>query len=297
MKTLMSLLKSIDYLDVIGCKEKEILRPCQAEAEDIDNQCIYWISDKRLDLQYKLLAGTVICSRNLTHFVPQCTYIIVENPRRVFKDILTHHFIEKCDPFVSGMAFVDASVIMGKDVTIDHYAVIESGCIIGDNSVVGSHTVLKRNTIVGKSVVIGCNCTIGGVGFGYEKDQDGQYSVLPHLGNVVIGDFVEIGNNTCIDRAVMGSTLIRKNVKIDNQVHIAHGVEIGENSLVIANSMIAGSVVVGENVWISPCSSVLNKTVIGDNCMIGMGSVVIRNVNSGETIVGNPGKVLSKISV
>lgn len=294
MINLKSILKSIDYFDVIGCKDKEILRPCQVEVENIDDHCIYWISDKRLDVQYELRAGTVICSRNLTYFVPQCTYIIVDNPRRVFKDVLTLHFMETREPFVSDMAFVHPSVVMGKDVTIDHFAVIETGCIIGDNSVVGSHTVLKRNTILGRRVLIGSNCTIGGVGFGYEKDQDGQYSLLPHLGNVVIDDFVEIGNNTCIDRAVMGSTLIGKNVKIDNQVHIAHGVKIGENSLVIANSMIAGSVVVGENVWIAPCSSVLNKTAIGDNSMIGMASAVFRDVNTGETVVGNPGKVLSK---
>ncbi len=94
------------------------------------------------------------------------------------------------------------------------------------------------------------------------KNEEGKYSIIPHMGNVVIKNQVEIGNNTCIDRAVLGSTIINENVKIDNLVHISHGVSLGANSLIIANTMIAGSSIIGENVWVSPSSSILNKKVL-----------------------------------
>jgi UDP-3-O-[3-hydroxymyristoyl] glucosamine N-acyltransferase len=154
--------------------------------------------------------------------------------------------------------------------------------------------VLKYGTKIHDNAKIGANCTIGGVGFGYELDEEKKYVLLPHLGNVVLKSFVEIGNNTCIDRAVMGSTILEENVKVDNLVHIAHGVVIGKNSLIIANSMIAGSTKIGENVWVAPSVSILNKKTISDNSYIGMGAVVIKDVKENETIVGNPGKALVK---
>ncbi|MBK6527865.1 MAG: hypothetical protein IPG07_21340 [Crocinitomicaceae bacterium] len=107
---------------------------------------------------------------------------------------------------------------------------------------------------------------------------------------MIIKSNVEIGNNVCIDRAVLGSTLIGENVKIDNLVHIAHGVSIGKNSLIIANSMIAGSCQIGENVWVAPSSSILQKLVLADNSLIGMGSVVVKNVEANSVVAGVPAR-------
>ena len=132
------------------------------------------------------------------------------------------------------------------------------------------------------------------MGFGYELNEQGVYERIKHTGNVVIGDYVEIGSNTCIDKAVLGSTYIEDHCKIDNLVHIAHGVRIGRNSVIIANSMIAGSTVIGENVWVAPSASVLNKLKIADNAFVGMGAVIIRDVEQGDVVAGNPGKVLKK---
>jgi acetyltransferase-like isoleucine patch superfamily enzyme len=145
-----------------------------------------------------------------------------------------------------------------------------------------------------ENVRIGSNCTIGAVGFGYEMSEDGLYEVIPHIGNVVLERNVEIGNNVCIDRAVLGSTFLDANVKIDNLVHISHGVSIGKNSLVIAHAMIAGNVQVGEGVWIAPCSAIRQKQKIGDNALVGLGGVVVKDVEAGDTVAGVPARSLSK---
>ena len=111
----------------------------------------------------------------------------------------------------------------------------------------------------------------------------------------MIEDRVEIHDNTCICRAVMGSTIIRENAKIDNLVHIAHGVEIGKNSLVIANAMIAGSAKIGENCWIAPSASILNQLEIGDDSIVGMGAVVLKSAPKNSKLVGNPSRNLSNL--
>jgi UDP-3-O-[3-hydroxymyristoyl] glucosamine N-acyltransferase len=294
MINLEIILKSLIYIELKGDSNRFIARPVQLGDSNIDENCIYWISDKKLELQNTISVGTIICSKNLTYYHPNCTYIIVENPRLTFMDILSTYFDNQIESFISHLAFIHPTAVIGKNVTIDHFSVIEEGCVIGDGCTIGSHTVLKRNTVLGKSVKLGSNNTIGGVGFGYEKNCEGIYSLMIHLGNVEISDFVEIGNNTCIDRAVMGSTKIGSHVKVDNLVHIAHGVQIGENSLIIAHAMIGGSTIIGKNVWFSPAASVLNKKNIADDAVIGLAAVVVKDVKKGETIIGNPGKPLLK---
>ena len=189
---------------------------------------------------------------------------------------------------ISERSFIHDSVELGENCTIGHNVVIEEGSKLGSNCTIGHNTVIKRSTVVNNNVIIGSNCTIGGVGFGYEQNEFGNYIHVPHLGNVKIENNVEIGNNVCIDRAVLGSTVLQKDVKVDNLVHIAHGVNIGKNSLIIANSMVAGSVSIGANSWVAPSSSILNKITIGDNVTVGMGGVVIRDIKEPGTYVGNP---------
>ena len=170
---------------------------------------------------------------------------------------------------------------------------IESDVIIGNNVRINHNTTILSDTVIHDNVSIGCNCTIGGVGFGYEMNAEGSYDVIPHIGNVEIMSGVEIGNNVCIDRAVLGSTLLKENVKVDNLVHIAHGVEIGENSLIIANAMIAGSVTIGKNVWIAPSSSIIQKLNIGDDSLVGIGSTVLKDVDKSTIVAGSPAKKIN----
>ncbi len=152
-----------------------------------------------------------------------------------------------------------------------------------------------KNSIIhkGKNVHIGEYCSIGNDGFQYLED-NGVLIKFPHYGDVIIEDDVEIGNNVCIDRGALSHTIIRKGVKIDNLVHIAHNCDIGENTMVVANAMIAGSVKIGKNCWISPSSSIKNQIKIGDNSLIGMGAVVLKDVEPHSVMVGNPAKLLRK---
>ena len=185
------------------------------------------------------------------------------------------------DADISDQAVLGAGVVIGPDVQI------------GNNSVIGPNSCLAHVRI-GARVRIGANCTIGTPGFGFEKGQDNAYVRFPHIGTVVIEDDVEIGSNTCIDRGALGVTRIQQGAKIDNLVHIAHNVDIGVHSLVIAHAMIAGSVRIGRNAWIAPSAAIMNQVLIGENAVIGMGAVVLKDVPSDATVVGNPARVITR---
>ncbi|MDQ3108538.1 MAG: hypothetical protein M3R17_01470 [Bacteroidota bacterium] len=260
---------------------------------------LLWCSDKNSSHLEYLTCGNVILSakafeetKTMHKNLNTINWIVVENPRRSFMRVLQTFFVKKNEAYISPKATIHSSVSIPGDCTIGHGVVIEEGCVIGNEVSIGHNTVILYDTIIEDRVKIGANCTIGGIGFGYEQSEDGQYELIPHIGNVRICKGAEIGNNTAIDRGVIGTTLIGKNVKIDNLVHIAHGVQLGENSLVIAHAMIAGSAELGKNVWISPCASVLQKVKIGDNSIVGMGSVVLKDVPENKVVAGTPAKIL-----
>lgn len=143
--------------------------------------------------------------------------------------------------------------------------------------------------IASNTAVIGDYTSIGNDGFGFYKGKR-----VPHRGRVMIHANAEIGNNVCIDRAVIGDTVIGFDVKIDNLVHIAHGVKIGDGSIIVAGAVICGSVTIGKNVWVGANACIRQHLTIGDNAVIGMGAVVVKDVKPGQTVAGNPAKELSK---
>ncbi len=262
-----------------------------------DSSIICWCSDKNKDILLDIKTGTIIISNNIVedNLNPDCNYIVVENPRRTFQEILSRFFVEKTQAEISQTSVIHTSTSIGENVFIGNNTIIEKNCKIGNNVTIQHNTVIFKDTIIGNNVTIGANNTIGGIGFGYEKNIEGDFKLIPHIGNVILKNNVDIGNNTTIDRAVLGSTILEENVKVDNLVHIAHGVKIGRNSVVIANSMIAGSVVIGENTWRAPSSSVLNQKSVGNNSLVGMGAVVLKNVGDNEVVAGSPAKLLKKI--
>ena len=291
------ILKQVLFNDFIGNKNEIIEKVIQINPNNKEPHILSWCSNKNKHLLKEVNIGTIIISTEIEkHFLnSECNYIIVKNPRRTFQEVLTKFFVKKIMPAKALSASIHGTVKIGLNVFIGENVVIEANCVIGNNCVIQHNTVLFEGCILGDNIVIGSNNTIGGIGFGYEKDIEGNFVLIPHLGNVILGDNVEIGNNTTIDRAVLGSTILSDNVKVDNLVHIAHGVQIGENSVVIANSMVAGSVVIGKNTWVAPSSSIMNQKSVGNNSIIGMGAVVLKDVGSSEVVAGNPSKLLKKL--
>ncbi|MCB9224293.1 MAG: UDP-3-O-(3-hydroxymyristoyl)glucosamine N-acyltransferase [Crocinitomicaceae bacterium] len=296
-----------DIIEVIAIKEFQGDRSGRIEkivgldSVDLDETSLYWCSDKNRNGLLKVNKGYAIVSESTFNFIrseakqlleTEVSWFVVHNPRLTFMEILKEFYMDK--PIwgeIHNTSDIHESTKFNRSlVNIGANVVIEKDCILGENVAIGHNTVIKSGTIIKNGVVIGSNNTIGGVGFGYEMNEKGEYEVIPHIGNVVIHQNVEIGNNVCIDRAVLGSTVIEENVKIDNLVHIAHGVHVGRNSLIIANSMIAGSTRIGENVWISPSVSVIQKSTIGDDSLVGMGSVVLKNVDPSTIVAGVPAK-------
>ncbi len=296
---LKEIIEKIKPSGFFGNEQTRIDRIVELNSSIFESGDLLWCSDKNVSRLSGLLTGNVILSPNAFAIVKtenrnfeKLNWIVAEFPRRYFMHVLQAFFVTKITPSVSPYAHIHTSVNIPSGCSIGHGVVIEEKCVIGNNVVIGHNSVIGHSTVIEDNVIIGANNTIGGTGFGYEKSEFGDYEMIPHIGNVHICKGAEIGNNSAIDRAVIGSTIIGQNAKIDNLVHIAHGVKIGANSLVIAHAMIAGSVEIGENVWIAPCASVLQKIKIGNNSVVGMGSVVMKDVPENKIVVGSPAKII-----
>jgi UDP-3-O-[3-hydroxymyristoyl] glucosamine N-acyltransferase len=287
------ILTTINFVYFKGNANQEIENVIPFQGNNLYESVLMWINEKNLVKLSMLKAGTVICpSSTSLDWNENVNYILVDRPRDAFRNVMEKFFVMTPKIGINKSAYIDSSSTIGKDCFIGNNVVIEENCIIGNSVQIDHNTVIKQGTIVDEKVIIGANCTIGGVGFGYEKDTDGIYAFMPHLGNVVIKPGVEIGNNVCVDRAVLGSTILSKNVKVDNFVHVAHGVFVDENSLLIAHAMIGGSTKIGKNVWVAPSSAIINACTVGDNALIGMGAVVVKPVEEGKIVVGNPAQPL-----
>lgn len=202
--------------------------------------------------------------------------------------------------------FISESAKIGKDIYLGAFS------SIGDFSSVGDGTRIHQNVQIGDNVTIGENCTIfpgvtiyadceignsvtlhagvviGADGFGFAPNSENSYDKVAQIGNVIIEDHVEIGANTTIDRATLGSTIIRKGVKLDNLIQVAHNVEIGENTVIASQSGIAGSTKIGKNCMIGGQVGIVGHLNIGDNVRIAAQSGVSKNIKEGKVVQGSP---------
>ncbi|MGM9724058.1 MAG: UDP-3-O-(3-hydroxymyristoyl)glucosamine N-acyltransferase [Prevotella sp.] len=207
---------------------------------------------------------------------------------------------------IDSLAFIDATAKIGKDcyigpfVAIGPGVVIGDGCVlhphvtIGENASIGNNTEIYSNAVVyhhckiGNNCVLHAGCVIGADGFGFAPSADG-YDKIPQIGIVTIEDNVEIGANTCIDRSTMGSTYIRKGVKLDNLIQVAHNVEIGENTVMAAQGGIAGSTKVGKWCMFGGQVGMAGHITIADQTNVGAQAGISNSVKkSGTTIIGSP---------
>ncbi|GHT09468.1 UDP-3-O-acylglucosamine N-acyltransferase [Bacteroidia bacterium] len=189
--------------------------------------------------------------------------------------------------YIGAFAYIGANVRLGKNVLIYPQVYIGDNVTIGDNTILYAGVKIYADCNVGERCIIHSGAVIGADGFGFAKEGD-SFKKIPQLGNVVIEDDVEIGANTTIDRAVMESTLIRKGVKLDNLIQIAHNVEIGENTGMAAQSGISGSTKVGKNCIFGGQVGLGGHIKIGDNVSIGAQSGIISNIKPDKNIMGSP---------
>lgn len=180
--------------------------------------------------------------------------------------------------YLGAFAYVGANVKLGNNVKIYPNAYVGDNASIGDNTIIYANVSIYHDCKVGADCIIHSGAVIGADGFGFAPQADGTYKKIPQTGNVIIGNHVEIGANTCIDRAVIGSTQIKDGVKLDNLIQVAHNVEIGENSVSAAQAGISGSTRFGKNVMIGGQAGITGHLNIADGTKIQAQSAVIRDV-------------------
>jgi len=258
---------------------------------------------------YATKASIVIVNKD---FIPEqniaATLIYVNDAYQAFAKLLDiYNQIKLNKAGISPHSFISESAVIGENAYVGEFACIGENVEIGNNvkiypqAFIGDNTTIGDNTIIYSGVkiysdnVIGNKCTIhsgtiiGADGFGFAQKCDNNYMKVAQIGNVVIEDNVEIGANTCIDRATLGSTIIHKGVKLDNLIQIAHNVEIGENTIIISQAGIAGSTKIGKNCMIGGQVGIVGHLKIADNVKIAAQSGIQKNIlEDGAVLQGSP---------
>jgi len=214
------------------------------------------------------------------------SYIKVQNPRLAFAKVVQNFFVDKVIYDIDNTSTIGDNCYIAKEVKISKYCIIGNNVSIGRGTVINNHVVIGDNTVIGENCYIKSGSVIGEDGFGFDFEDDGRPIRIPHLGKVVLGNRVEIGAKNTIAKATLGVTKIEDNVKIDDQVHIAHNCSIGKNTIITACAEISGSVKIGQKCWIAPNVSIIQKVSIGDNVTIGIGAVVTKDIEKNKKIMG-----------
>ncbi|TMM57439.1 UDP-3-O-(3-hydroxymyristoyl)glucosamine N-acyltransferase [Maribacter algarum] len=190
--------------------------------------------------------------------------------------------------YLGAFSYVGENVKMGKNVKIYPNAYVGDNVTLDDNVIVFAGAKVYSETIIGKNCVIQSGAIIGSDGFGFAPSKNGTFSKIPQTGNVILEDDVDVGAGTTIDRATMGSTILRRGVKLDNQIQIAHNVEIGEHTVIAAQTGVAGSTKIGKRCMIGGQVGIVGHITIGDDVRIQAQSGISRSVKDGEILQGTP---------
>ena len=190
--------------------------------------------------------------------------------------------------YIGAFAYLGENIKIGNNTKIYPNVYIGDNVVIGDNVILFSGAKIYSDTLIGDNCVIHSSAILGADGFGFAPNEQGEFIKVPQTGNVVIEDNVDVGAATSIDRATLGSTIIRKGVKLDNHIQIAHNVEIGKNTVIAAQTGIAGSTKIGENCMIGGQVGIVGHITIGNNVKIQAQSGIGRNVKDNEILQGSP---------
>ncbi|MBP7183439.1 MAG: UDP-3-O-(3-hydroxymyristoyl)glucosamine N-acyltransferase [Flavobacterium sp.] len=293
--------------EIVGNPAVEVFRLSKIE-EGTDGSLTFLSNPKYLNYIYTTKASVTIVNENFVPEFPLTTTLIkVQDAYGAFSKLL--EFYNEVKHNKSGIeqpSFLSPSVIHGENLYLGSFSYIGENvilgknvkiypnCFIGDNAVIGNNVILFAGAKIYSETIIGNNCTIhsgaiiGSDGFGFAPNPDGTYTKIPQIGNVIIEDYVDIGSCTTIDRATIGSTIIRKGVKLDNQIQIAHNVEVGENTVIAAQTGVAGSTKIGKNGMIGGQVGISGHLHIGNNVRIQAQSGIGKNIKDNEILQGSP---------
>ncbi|GAA4270240.1 UDP-3-O-(3-hydroxymyristoyl)glucosamine N-acyltransferase [Hyunsoonleella aestuarii] len=293
--------------DVVGDADVEVSKLSKIE-EGVKGSLTFLANPKYTPYIYTTEASIAIVNKT---FEPEnnvtATLIKVEDAYKAFSKVLEYYNLVKLNKFgIEQPSFISESSRQGENIYIGAFSYIGENVVIGDNVkifpnvYIGDNVVLGDNTIVfagakiyseciiGNNCVINSGAIIGADGFGFTPNEQGEYSKVPQTGNVILEDFVDVGAATTIDRATLGSTIIRRGVKLDNQIQIAHNVEIGKNTVIAAQTGIAGSTKIGENCQIGGQVGIVGHITIGNNVKIQAQSGIGRSIKNNEVLQGSP---------
>jgi UDP-3-O-[3-hydroxymyristoyl] glucosamine N-acyltransferase len=282
---------------LVGNPDVIIRKP--AKIEDATGDSVSFISNPKYE-QYASVtqAGVLIVNENFNYTDDiRPSLILVKDSYAAFTKVLEMFY--KCrfdkkgiepqshvsplatignDVYIGAFSYVAARVKIGNNVRIYPHVFIGEDSVIGDNTIIYSGVNIYHDSKIGSHCIFHSGVVIGSDGFGFAPKEDGSYHKIPQLGNVVIEDKVEIGSNTTIDRATIGSTIIRKGVKLDNLITIAHNVEIGENTVIAAQSGISGSTKIGKNCIIAGQVGFVGHLSIADGSRFGAQSGIAKSI-------------------
>lgn len=291
---------------------KNVLVNALAKIEEAQSGSLSFLANpKYTDYIYSTGASIVIVSNDFKaekNLPTTCTLVRTADPYAGFSALLAaYEKMMDSESGISSQANIAEGVKIGKDCFVDAFVNIESGTVIGDgvriksgcrigkNVRIGSGTILNQNVVAYHNSVIGQHCMIhagvilGSDGFGFAPNADNDYKKVPQIGNVVLEDHVEVGSNSTIDRATLGSTIIRKGVKLDNLIQIAHNVEIGKNTVIAAQTGIAGSTKIGENCMIGGQVGISGHLKIANGVKIAAQSGIGNSIKKEDSIIqGSP---------
>ena len=280
-----------------------------SKIENGDNNSLSFLGNPKYnEYLYKSTASIVIVNKSLELREPvKPTLIRVEDANLAFSTLLEHFNNQQVSKQgIDNESSISSNVKVGKNIYFGKYSIAENNVLIGNNVKIHSHVhisenveigdncivypgvKLYRNTVIGKNCIIHSGTVIGSDGFGFNKDDNGNNLKVIHNGNVVIEDNVEIGSNCSIDRATLGSTILKSGVKIDNLVQIAHNVVVGNNTCIAAQVGIAGSTIIGDDCLIGGQVGISGHLKIGDRVQMQAKSGVLKNIEDDSVIMGYP---------
>lgn len=293
--------------DIVGDPNVEVDKLSKIE-EGTEGAITFLANPKYTSYIYSTKASITIVSDS---FEPEedlsTTLIKVNDPYKAFSKLLEYYNQVKLNKsgienpsYISETAtygenfYLGAFSYLGENVKVGDNVKIYPNAFIGDNVEIGNNVMIFPGAKIYSETVIGNHCVIhggaivGADGFGFSPDQNGVYSKVPQIGNVIIEDHVDVGAGTTIDRATLGSTIIRKGVKLDNQIQIAHNVEVGEHTAIAAQTGVAGSSKIGKHCLIGGQVGIAGHIQIGDRVKVQAQSGIGRNIKDGEVIQGSP---------